>query len=274
MRDRSWIPPDGLDRSRPRDVKLTRAGHWLLAVSLAMWFAALGALAGLLQVSSDQADERRAFLERSVEGKAEVTRLWRTRGEGNPAWVAYRLDVGGAGYTGESRLRLPYWRQLRIGDRLPVRYLPSDPRVSHLSGREREPMPAFVPFLVGGALAVGAGVLLLPLRAERRLLAEGRAARARVTRHKKVQGHGGHGTRIYFEFVTLGGRKVTGKAGPRQKPPAVGSEICVLYLPDEPRRSAPYPLSLVAPRDTRSLSPRRYRAAAASSARSTSAGLT
>jgi hypothetical protein len=267
MRERSWIPPDGLERARPREVKLTHSGHALIAGSVAMWLGALGGFAGLTKVAERQAVAQRAFAEQSVEGTAEVTRLWRARGEGNPAWVAYRWSVDGRAYAGQARMRSRQWRALTLGSRIPIRYLAHDPSVSRLPGAGREPMPALVPYIVGGGLALGAAVLLLPLRDQRRLLSEGRAAPARVTRHKKGQ----HGTEFEFEFTALSGTRFKGKGSPRAKPPAVGTPLCVLYDPDHPKRNAMYPFSLVTPREKRSLYDR---AAAASSARSMSAGLT
>jgi len=47
----------------------------------------------------------------------------------------------------------------------------------------------------------------------------------------------------------MSGVIATGKSDTSRKPPAVGTVLCVVYLPDEPRRSAPYPLALVRPID-------------------------
>jgi len=272
MRDRSWIPPDGLERARPREVRLTRAGRVLVAVSLGLWFGALGATAALQQVSSRQAEQQRSFDGSAVSAVAEVTRLWRTGGEGKSHRVAYRFEVDGRTYTGQARLRLLEWRRLSVGSLVPIRYSPVDANVSQLAGSDGDRLPDFVAYLVGAALALAAGLALQPLRCQRRLLSEGRAAPGHVTRHKR--GH--HGTEFTFEFTTFSGKPVTGKSSPRAKPPALGTPITVLYDPDEPKRSAPYPFALVTPREKRSLlaPARRYSAAAASSARSMSAGLT
>jgi uncharacterized protein DUF3592 len=266
MRERSWIPPDGLERARPREVRLTRSGQLLVAVSLALWFGALGATAALQQVSDRQAEQQRSFDASAASEDAEVTRLWRTGGEGKAHRVAYRFEVDGRAYTGQARLRSAEWRSLSVGSLVPIRYLPADPNLSQLAGSHGDHLPAFVAYLVGGALALAAGLVLLPLRCQRRLLSEGRAAPGHVTRHKK--GH--HGTEFTFEFTTLSGKRITGKTSPRAKPPVVGAPITVVYDPDEPKRSAPYPFELVTPREKRSL----YKAAAAASARSMSAGPT
>ncbi len=86
-----------------------------------------------------------------------------------------------------------------------------------------------------------------PLRRQRYLLAYGRVAPARITSHgrKMRTQHGSElGQQFFFEFPQLSGAMAKGKAGPSKKPPAIGTVIPVLYDPDNPRRNAPYPLSL------------------------------
>lgn len=246
---RAWTPPDGLDRSRPRELRLTSGGKGLVALAACLWIGALAAGIGLHLHSSRQAAEQRLFREQAVDGVAEVTRLWRGKGESKQPWVGYRLTVDGRSYEGRAKLGQRTWRTLREGSEMPVRYLPSDPSTSRLRGPGPEPLPPFVAYLVAGALALAAGCVLLPLRGQRRLLSEGRAAPALVTRHAKDQ----HGTTFDFEFAALSGSKLKGKGGPRSKPPAVGSTIWVVYEADNPRRSAAYPLSLVALKNPRRL---------------------
>jgi hypothetical protein len=105
-----------------------------------------------------------------------------------------------------------------------------------------------VPWLVGGLLALGAWALALGLRSQQRLLRDGRAAPAVVTRHHKY--NTGHGTRrsMTYEFAIVGGGVATGKASTSRKPPAIGSIITVVYDPDRPRRSRPYPFPWATPR--------------------------
>jgi hypothetical protein len=162
--------------------------------------------------------------------------------------VEYRLDVQGRSYTGQARLGSEQWSRLRVGDGIAVHYLPSDPAGLRLASRRPDGMPVFLPYLVGGALALVAVLVQFPLRGQRRLLSEGRAALARVTKHHR----GEHGKSYEYEFTTLAGRKVKGKSGPG-KPPAVGSSVWVLYDPDYPRGNAVYPFSLVTPVYRRSL---------------------
>lgn len=89
-------------------------------------------------------------------------------------------------------------------------------------------------------VAVG-GLMTLPLAHQRRLLAEGRAALATVTKHSASQ----HGKMVHYEFTALSGSRGHGQTGPSQKPPPIGSTLWVLYLPERPARSSCYPLGLV-----------------------------
>jgi hypothetical protein len=124
-----------------------------------------------------------------------------------------------------------------------VRYLPSDPAVNHPRGWQEKPMPVWIPYLVAAGLAVAGWLAMRGILSQKRLLAEGRPAPALVTRHTRTQ----HGKTMHYEFVLLSGAIAKGRSGPARKPPAVGSTICVLYDPENPRRNAPYPLSLVKP---------------------------
>jgi hypothetical protein len=83
-------------------------------------------------------------------------------------------------------------------------------------------------------------VLAMLLRKQVRLLTEGRPAPGIVTGWRRTKG----GTVLRYEFVLLNGATAKGR-GKSRRPPAIGSPICVLYDPENPRRNAPYPLCLV-----------------------------
>jgi hypothetical protein len=88
------------------------------------------------------------------------------------------------------------------------------------------------------------GLLPLTVRRQRHLLADGRPAPAVVTRYSRLQTEHGAQNIVYYEFALLGGGTCKGRASTNRRLP-VGSAICVLYDPDNPRRSAPYPMCLV-----------------------------
>jgi hypothetical protein len=97
-----------------------------------------------------------------------------------------------------------------------------------------------VPYLIFGELVVVALVLAMLLRKQMRLLTEGRPAPGVVTGCRRTK----DGIVLRYEFQLPDGATAKGR-GHSRRPPAIGSQICVLYDPENPRRNAPYPLGLV-----------------------------
>jgi hypothetical protein len=91
---------------------------------------------------------------------------------------------------------------------------------------------------------------VLPWYAIRRqwmLLAEGRPAQAQVTVFKKVRHQHGTQYQVSYEFRTMSGATRSGRYTSQKSPPASGTTIQVVYNPDRPEHSMPYPLALVRP---------------------------
>lgn len=240
---RSWTPPDGLDRSRPRPVRLNGAGKALLSVAVALLVGSPVAGVALQLTVSREAQTQRLLQEQGANTEGRITRLWRSRDEDKQPWVAYGFTVQGRVYERRAKVPLRIWRNLQVGSDLPIRYLPSDPALSHPRDWQEKPMPVWIPGLVAAGQALAGGLIMRRILSQRRLLAEGRPAPALVTRHTHTQ----HGKIIHYEFPLLSGAIAQGRSGPAKKPPMPGSIICVLYDPENPRRNAPYPLPLVKP---------------------------
>lgn len=238
--------PRELERSAPRDVRLTRRG-----VALAVLIAMLGAgsvVAGvrLFMEAQRQSNAAREMDRRGVPTQATVDRLWRKKGDGKPAYAAFHFNANGARTHGESRMHLSVWRELRVGSTVPVRYLPDDPGRFAVDGARRGQLPFWVSYVAASILGAVALICGVVLRAQRTLLREGRPARAVVTAVRKHHdGHGATHTRITYEFSLLGGGQMTGKATV-SKAPAVGTTLTIVYDPERPERSRPYPFSLAA----------------------------
>jgi hypothetical protein len=246
-----WAPPDGLERGRPRHLRLTALGRWVIALAIVLGVGALAAFVLLQAEAQRKLEDVRLLREQGVVASAPVTRRWRTRDEDPSHWIAYTLPSETRGRETARRVPERTWRTLPdAGGTVAVRYVPGREELSHLDGLEPRPQPAFVPFLVGGLLLAGSALsLALPL-AQRRLLGEGRVARATVT----TRGKGGPGEASFrYEFATLSGRKVGGKGLLGTTTPAVGGLLTVVYDPDPPHRHATYPFSLVQPAEKRPL---------------------
>ena len=155
--------------------------------------------------------------------------------------VDYTFTVDGRSFTGEASMPNQVAKSLDRFDRLPIRYLPSNPAINHPAAWEESRSP-----WLGIALAIlsaaGAFLPLGWLRNDRRLVAEGKPTVAVIT--KWVRGSKG-GAGADYEFRTECGSATTGSTRSamfdwnvvRQK---TGVAICVLYLPTNPRQNLPY----------------------------------
>jgi hypothetical protein len=237
----NWTPPDGLGYSSLRPVQLTAGGIALLVVAGLMLLGAVAAAIGLGTMARRQVKDQRLLQEQGVNTDARITRVWRSTGEDKQHWVSYRFTAEERAYDMRKKVPTRIWQTLKAGSSLLVRFLPSNPKVNHPTGWNDTPMPLWVPYLVSLAQAVIAWGCTIPLRIQMRLLTEGRPAQGTVTAHRRTK----DGTILRYEFVLLNGATAKGRGGQSRHPAAIGSPICVLYDPENPRRNAPYPLSLV-----------------------------
>src|SRR5262245_17008544 len=180
-----WVPPAGLDRSRPRRVTFT-AGGWALAVVAAALVVA-GCVAGivLFSLASTQQREQLRLRAQGMNVDAVVTRLWISNGENTRRFVAFQFDAGGRLFEGRQQLPRGVWSELKVGSTIPVRYDPSNPLVHVPFGGERRRLGHWTAYVAALALAGLGALLVVPLRSQRRLLVEGRPAPAVVTRRTR-----------------------------------------------------------------------------------------
>lgn len=237
--------PWELERSAPRDVRLTTGGRALVLLAWLLTAAALSAGVALFVEAQRQSDAALDIDRRGVAVSAVVDRAWRKSGEGKPAYAAFHFDANGVRIDGESRMHVPEWRELRVGSSVRVRYLPENPRRWVVDGARERRLPIWVAYLVSSALAAFALLCSTAVRRQRTLLSEGRPARATVTAVKEHQGtHGHRHTVMAYEFRLFGGGMTTGKATVSKAAP-IGTAISIVYDSDQPKRNRPYPFSLV-----------------------------
>ena len=237
--------PEELNRSAPRKLELTSLGHAAIAAMIALVIGAI--LSGILvyqRVVSDQAPVRLL----ASEGRTTVGRavdIKRRRGENQRVILRYSYVVDGREYTGETRLKKSDRNLYRLGSELRVRYLASKPAESWMEGYRPRNTPYWLIVALPAGLLLCIVPIILTIRRQSRLVADGRAALARVTKAHKVS-YGEHsGWRIHYEWTSLSGAMRTGLVDKYKRPPAIGSTIPILYDRDNPRRHSPYPMSLV-----------------------------
>jgi hypothetical protein len=242
----SEIPPE-LVSSRPRPVRLTGTGRLVAGIGVLLPVAALMSGFWLQEQAVRGRALREAVDEQGISAQAVVTELTRMRGKQSRYFVRYRYVAGERLYQRRASVGRGYWANLRQGSPIVVRYLPSRPEQSWIRGYE----PRGVPFWAGPVVALSLALFALApwytLRWQRMLLTEGRGALAQVTRSKKVRSQHGPHYVVSYEFRLLSGSVRSGRYSSTKSPPPDGATICVLYDPDRPNRSAPYPLTLVRP---------------------------
>ena len=243
---KNWQVPRELRHSAPRLVRLSGSGIFLVIAGAVLALGAVAAAFFLGRESTRQSEEFRRLQGNGRETDARIERLWRTSGEGRRYRVRYRFEAGGSIYTNETNVPRAKWNTLKTGAGLRVRYLPSHPETNHPSGWSKRATSIWLAVLIPGALLVLVMFMAMMLRQQRELLTEGRPAPALVTRIRKVHhSHGGSATIIHYEFPILSGAIVSGKSSSQRKGVAEGAVLCVVYDPDNPRRSSVYPLELV-----------------------------
>ena len=236
-----WTPPDSLGYSSLRPVRLTGQGKALIVstVALVIGAAVLGVFLG--RIARRQAEEQRLLRTDGIPADATVTRVWldASSKERRP-WIAYRFDYAGRGYSHRVETPRKIWPSITKGATIQVRLVPSRPSVSHPVLWNPRPFPLWLPFLIAGTMAASSLLMLIPVRLQARLLAEGRPAPGRVTGFKKADKY----LVVKYEFRLLSGAIAKGRAR-TSRPPVDGAPLCVLYDPETPRRNALYPLPLV-----------------------------
>jgi hypothetical protein len=238
------IVPYELSMYTPRAVRLNVHGRIVAAI------AAMLAIAGLVGPALLWADrERKAVLREHIErsgvaAEAEITRTGKTRGDHPQRFADYL-------YAGDLRGRVVFSdrdrrRALAPGQKIDVRYLPAEPRRSWAVGYEPHGAPLAALAALPAALWFAAAAIVVSLRRQWRLLAEGRAATGRVLEVKRAhtKSHDHARYRAEYEVTLLSGASRRAWA-PADARTAEGSVVPVVYDPERPRRLARYPLPLV-----------------------------
>src|SRR5262245_65318454 len=113
--------------------------------------------------------------------------VYRKNTKGHPTYVRYRFTTSTGIYTKTLPAPESIWKGLKPGDTINVRYVPTDPAVSHPADWEVEVMPRFVAVLIPLLLAILPCVIAYWIRRQWRLLSQGRPA-PRVVTSVKSQG--------------------------------------------------------------------------------------
>jgi len=238
--------PTPLKRSTPRQVRLSTAGRALTLLSFVLALAAPVAGVALHMKAVRDSERAHVRVARGVITDGRITQVDPKRGKDERARVHYSFTVNGVTYDNTTRIRKRSLdaRGLEPGKSVQIGYLPEAPSDSWIVGfepRAGEFFPGPIVALTTLSMAV---LLFVRIRRAVSLLANGKAAVAVATGSKRIRHQHGHTDKVLFEFRLPNGARRKGSAVVRKVPP-IGSELIVVYDPENPARVAKYPLRLV-----------------------------
>jgi hypothetical protein len=228
--------PSELAGPLPRNIRLSDSGRETLILALVFFLVAatLAIFYGRIAVNEMQA--RAALRTNGAVTEGEIT-LLSSPGRSNRLLVHYTISVNGASFTSKARVPRHLEDSLHQHGFLSVRYLPSNPNISHPAPWEWTFLDN-LDMLSGPVIFSGFGLLVvLATRRDRRILTEGTPVLATVTRcspsrkrgfSAQYEFHLADGLAYVREFSSATNREI-------------GSTLWVLYLPGNPRRSLAYP---------------------------------
>ena len=242
----TWQAPVELQTSTPRPVELTRMGKTAAVLATVLTVFAVVLTGWMTNHAEADAARWKTWQADAIPARGSITKMRQTSSGKNRVYrVEYSYRVGDLTYGGVGKVSAREWKYMREGDTISVFYRRTEPGISWISGHEPKGMPAWVGPVTAAAMLIAPVLLMWNLRRQRRLLEEGWPTKATITRVTRIQQKGGASYRVNYVFESANGESETGRSQVSQQPPAEGSECTVLYLPDNARRNALYPLCMV-----------------------------
>ena len=232
----NWSPPPELARALPREVRRSGRGTFLVVMALVFLIAAIPLVLVVRNAAAQESARAESLRKEGREATGEIVRLWNT-GKSSTPMVTYAFTAGGRRFRGESSVPGRFWDGLQRAGFLPIQFLPADPNINHPLAWQEDLPPAWLPFALPAILMGCALALLASHRREAALAAVGLATAGVVTRCHRVKG--GWSARYWFrtrEGAIMKGSSLTKRAQ------EIGATVCILYLPENPRRNQIYPL--------------------------------
>jgi len=226
-----WTVPPELTGAAPRETERSEEGAGSV-LSVTLLVLAAIAMVVLSFIADARQKAKTEVLRR--EGRETMGRVTGLRHKPGAYTVRYAFNANGVAITGESPAPEDTWNGLRDADPLAIRFLPSNPAINHPAAWEGSGKSYWVMFFIPAMPVAGAILILIQLRGQRRLVAEGVPTAGVVTRC--ARGSRG-GWFVNYQFRTADGSAAKGSANLRME---IGATICILYLPQNPQRNQPY----------------------------------
>jgi hypothetical protein len=237
----SVISPE-LVEPPPRRVELTGKGLALAIVTVAIIATTVVYVSFVATEAARQIRVRNELRGVGNETEAQIARLHNPL-QAPKEYVDYTFIADGKSDTGEAIVPLEDHHTIGSASSLTIRYLPQNPTVNHPADWEWSPMSEWDGYMAV-VLIAGLGCLFFippQILFERRLAIEGVAVTG-VVRECSESGRNNEFITLGYDFPAQDGVLWQGR-GSFQARQEIGAKILVLYLPENPKRNAPYPLS-------------------------------
>jgi len=181
-----------------------------------------------------------------VAAEAEILKKWVVRRDKSTRrYVLYRFQAAGRTYEAQATVASASYEGVRVGDRVPVRYVASRPEHSRLA-LERDltavRLGAWLTLLLPALFVPFLWMVSYPLRVQRKLVQWGQPAGAVVTKVSPTKG----GMHVAYQFLEMAGNVVSGSTVvDRAEAPNPGQKVTILYDPQKPSRNTLYPAPMV-----------------------------
>ena len=225
------IIPSELTGPLPRRTCLAKNGI-VSAIVVTILLVAAGAMSFRPSMNALQKMQTKATLRNS--GSDVIGKVERTRGY----YLDYSFAVDGRSFTGHAFMPDRIQASLKESDPISIRYLTSNPATNRPADWDESDPLVWLPFFLPIILGLISVIVMVFMRIDRRLVAEGTPAVAVVTKFTEHHGRSG-GFTIKYEFRNEDGTVITGSSECDDRPETDGS-ICILYMPKNPRRNQAY----------------------------------
>lgn len=237
--------PSELMRSTPRNYKRTTAGKAVVFAAVVMVLVAVTFSVGTYLSAKKTAAMRREMAEHGQVISAAVVKTYRSGDEDKRDVFLYEFSFNDKRFKGRTEIDIKHSPRYRVGEMIPVQYLPDRPETNWIEGHPPSGLPLFLIPIVAGAMLACTYAMLRSLWRQEELVAEGRAALARVLSVKRVHRGEQKKQRAQIEFPLLSGARQEAYLEFGKNAPPPNSTLVVLYDRENPRRVLRYPTCLV-----------------------------